>query len=159
MDGARRAFDEAAKRGVTRRIDAGRDEIQQPASQGSRWLQLTALNAADGRLSYPKQFGRVRLFHAAEPADKPKRQRERARVFPTDTDHGTSIRLTPARIQRAALRQAPLPAACGNQHPARPTMRAVENQVMGERSRGQMPEGMGHRNKSVPGDSTPRGNE
>jgi hypothetical protein len=73
MNWGSRAFDEAAKRRVTRRIDAGRDEIQQPVSQGSRRLQLAALNAADGRLSYPKQFGRVRLFHAAEPADKPER--------------------------------------------------------------------------------------
>jgi hypothetical protein len=110
MDGDSRALDEAAKRGVTRRMDAGRDEFLQPVSQGARRLQLAALNAADGRLSYPKQFGRVRLFHAAEPADKPERQRKRARVFSTDTDHGASIRLAPARIQRAALRQAPLPA-------------------------------------------------
>jgi hypothetical protein len=54
----------------------------------ARRLQLAALNAADGRLSYPKQFGRVRLFHAAKPANKPDRQRKRARVFSTDTDHG-----------------------------------------------------------------------
>jgi hypothetical protein len=117
------ALDEAAKRGVTRRMDAGRDEIQQPVSQDACRLQLTLLNAADGRLSYPKQFGRVRLFHAAEPADKPQRQRERARVFSTDNGHGASIRLTPDRIQRAATRQAavvgcPRKPASGRAHDA-----------------------------------------
>jgi hypothetical protein len=70
MDGARGAFDQTTKRGVTRRIDAGRDEIEQPVPQRARRLQLTTLDAADGRLGYGEQLGRVRLLHAAMPADK-----------------------------------------------------------------------------------------
>lgn len=71
MDGSGRAFDEAAKRGVPRRMDAGGDEIQQPVSQQARRLQIATLDAADGRLGYSKQFRRICLLHAAHPAGKP----------------------------------------------------------------------------------------
>ena len=71
MDGARGAFDKTTKRRVARRMDAGGDEIEQPGSQGARRLQLTMLDAADGRLGYAEQFGRMRLLDAAMPADKP----------------------------------------------------------------------------------------
>jgi hypothetical protein len=154
MDGTRRAFDEAAKRGVTRRMDAGRDEIQQPASQDACRLQLATLNAADGRLSYPKQFGRVRLFHAAELANKPQRHRERARVLSTDIGHGASIRLAPPSFNEPPFDKLPLPEVCKNQHRARPAVQAVDDRggrAGLEKIRGQMPEGAGHRNKGVPG--------
>jgi hypothetical protein len=71
MDGACGAFDQTTKRGITHRIDAGRDEIEQPVPQRARRLELTALDAADGRLGYGEQLRRMRLLHAAVPADKP----------------------------------------------------------------------------------------
>jgi hypothetical protein len=71
MDWTGRAFHETTKRGIARRMDAGKDEIEQPASQRARGIQLTALDAADGRLGDPEQLGGVCLLDAAEPADQP----------------------------------------------------------------------------------------
>jgi hypothetical protein len=71
MDWTGRAFHETTKRSVACRMNAGKDEIEQPASQRARGLQLTALDAADGRLGDPEQLGGVSLLDAAQAADQP----------------------------------------------------------------------------------------
>ena len=84
IDRTGRAFDETTKRGVARRMDTGKDQIEQTAPQHACGLQLTALDAADCRLGDPEELGGVRLLDAAQPAHKPQGQGERARVFQAD---------------------------------------------------------------------------